>query len=183
MSLPERIRLYMLWSARGALIGVYHEAARAIAMKEEWRGRGLECDIRDAVSTRGPHATSEIEFRCYPCPSHHVISAEAVDGRSEVYDGCCDAAREARDLVGELQRPRQHLLGMCEHDFEDLEVEHDQDEVETGFNYATEQIRTKTVQFEYVKQKCRLCGQIRWDCRDCECEPDEPCRCSGPCRC
>lgn len=186
MSLPERIRCYVL---KGPTTGTIHkitfEAAEAVAFKGELFRRGIEIVIEDHVATRRPHATGEIEFRCLPCPSRHPISIEAVEGSSEIHDGCCDVAtkraRAERHDLGLVEGPRDRCATEC--DFEDVEVEHETDEVPVSMNPFTDAIRTKAVVTEIVHQRCRNCGAEQLEVRPCLCEPEIPCRCRGECHC
>ena len=100
MSLPERIRVFVVKNpTSGRIHGITFDAGEAVRLKTELAGRGLEIDLEEHIAMRGFQSTGEIEVRCLPCLSHHQISVEAVDGPSEVYDGCCDAAAAERERV------------------------------------------------------------------------------------
>lgn len=185
MSLPERIRVFIL---RGRASGQNHavtfDAGEAVHLKTEFRARGVEIDLEERIATRGFQSTGEIEFRCFPCASHHQISVEAVDGPNEAHDGCCDAASAARErLVDALIDAGVPLLELCEHEFEDVGVEHEDDEIPVSMNAFTDAIRTETVRSEVADQLCTKCGATQVEVRPCKCEPEIPCRCPGPCRC
>lgn len=82
-------------------------------------------------------------------------------------------------------RPVVHLLGLCEHEFEDTSVEHDEDEVPVSMNPFTDVITYRVTRIEAADQMCTKCGLTQVEVRACECEDDEEsrCRCSGPCHC
>jgi hypothetical protein len=164
--LPERIRVFIIRLPNGTIADVTHDGTRAVRIKEEWRTAGIFADIESRVSTRNPHAEGQIAVRCYPCPSHHLISVEAVDGPSELYDGCCDAASRRRSLVDAVLADRLFGLEFCEHEFAATgDVDH-----EDGT--------------ELVDQACSKCGLKQVEVRACTCAPVIPCRCGdGPCRC
>jgi hypothetical protein len=183
VSLPEKIKVYLIRLPNGTIADVTHDGTRAVRIKEEWRVAGIFADIESRVSTRNPHAEGQIAVRCYPCPSHHLISVEAVDGPSELYDGCCDAASRRR-LVDALLTDRQFAIEMCDHEFEDTgKVEHEVDEQPVSMNPFTDVITYRTYMTDIADQKCVKCGLTQVEVRACTCEPAERCRCPGDCRC
>lgn len=100
MSLPERIRVFVLKSpVTGVIHHVSFDAAEAVGLARRFREGGALVDIEEHVATRAFDSTGVIEFRCFPCASHHLVSAEAVAGPDERHDGCCDAAAATRERV------------------------------------------------------------------------------------
>ncbi len=197
-SLPERIRVFIVRSpVTGRIHFVTFDAGEAVRIKSEFLRVGLQVDLEEQVATRGFQSTGVIEFRCLPCPSHHLISAEAVDGPSEIHDGCCDAAsaRAARERQESSFEPwwmqaalkRGIEIGtakQCEdHDWEDVEIQHVADETPTQFNPFSGAIRYSVTKSETVAQRCKKCPAQQTIERDCNCKPETPCRCVGPCRC
>lgn len=198
-SLPERIRVF---AVVGVLTGKIHhitfDAGEAVRIKVELRRGGVDVELQEHIATRGFQSTGVIEFRCYPCSSHHLVSAEAVDGPSEVHDGCCDAAtkraeRERRELDPRWFEEAGKALEATEADpcphvddvtlWEDVEVQHEGDEQPTAFNPLSGAIRWTATVYHLVTVKCRRCAKTDVVTRDCDCKPDVPCRCVGPCRC
>ena len=67
------------------------------------------------------------------------------------------------------------IRAKCDHDFEQIDIDHETSGYPSGYNYKTESIIETTYRTHAKTERCEHCGfTVERDWEDCDCEDDGP---------